>query len=246
MALREEFESQGNWLFRYRSYLPLALILPLGVAMSRYEYPLGSYAAHVVMHIVSLGMAISGAAIRLLVAGYVPDGTSGRNTKQQVASNLNTTGLYSIVRHPLYLGNFLLWGSLVVFCLSGWFLAVFCLGFWVYYERIMFAEEAFLRGKFGARFDAWAAKTSAFIPRISTWVKSDRDFSWRRAVRQEYTTFFLALEAQVGLQLLENIAYDQRLVLSTAWLALAAMVLAVYLAVRFVKKKTNLLATPIG
>ena len=32
--------------------------------------------------------------------------TSGRNTHDQVADSLNTSGIYSIVRHPLYVGNF--------------------------------------------------------------------------------------------------------------------------------------------
>ena len=27
MALQEEFESQGNWLFRYRSFLPLIILV---------------------------------------------------------------------------------------------------------------------------------------------------------------------------------------------------------------------------
>lgn len=40
--------------------------------------------------------------------GQVPKGTSGRNTSQQVADTLSTDGVYSVVRHPLYLGNFLM------------------------------------------------------------------------------------------------------------------------------------------
>ena len=27
MALQEELESQGNWLFRYRSFLPIAIVV---------------------------------------------------------------------------------------------------------------------------------------------------------------------------------------------------------------------------
>ena len=34
MALREELRKQGNWLFRWRSYLPLIMIVIVLLAMS--------------------------------------------------------------------------------------------------------------------------------------------------------------------------------------------------------------------
>ncbi len=49
-----------------------------------------------------------GQGIRIWVAGFAPKDTSGRNTKEQKASVLNHTGLYSLCRNPLYLGNFLM------------------------------------------------------------------------------------------------------------------------------------------
>ncbi len=49
-----------------------------------------------------------GLALRVIVVGHAPYGTSGRNTREQVADTLNTTGMYSIVRHPLYLANYLI------------------------------------------------------------------------------------------------------------------------------------------
>lgn len=61
----------------------------------------------------------------------------------------NTTGMYSIVRHPLYLGNFFVGFGIVLICSSVWLAVVFCLLFVVYYERLMFAEEEFLRTSSG-------------------------------------------------------------------------------------------------
>ncbi|MDR2152686.1 MAG: DUF1295 domain-containing protein, partial [Helicobacteraceae bacterium] len=55
-----------------------------------------------------------GVAIRVYTIGYKHKGTSGRNTKTQQASALNTKGIYSLTRNPLYLGNFLIgWGVIV-------------------------------------------------------------------------------------------------------------------------------------
>ncbi|MGC9453013.1 MAG: methyltransferase family protein, partial [Oceanipulchritudo sp.] len=51
-------------------------------------------------------------------------GTSGRNTKQQVAYSLNTTGFYSVVRNPLYLGNFFMYLGIALFTHHWWLVLV--------------------------------------------------------------------------------------------------------------------------
>ncbi len=110
MPLREEMERSGNWLFRWRSYLPLLLLLPMTLAIER-SHALGVRDARPdFWPLVCMGVSFFGLAIRVAAVGYAPAGTSGRNTKAgQVARSLNTTGMYSLVRHPLYLGNFVIW-----------------------------------------------------------------------------------------------------------------------------------------
>lgn len=243
MGLQKELKDSGNWLFRFRSYVPLIFVIPFLIKMREYHFPWGSSGLHEVMHITSMAVVFSGLAVRALVAGYAPDGTSGRNTREQVATNINTTGLYSVVRHPLYVGNFLMWGGIMIFCFDFWLTLVFCLGFWLYYERIMFAEESFLRQKFGDRFREWAAKTPAFIPRLSNWVSPSRNFSWRRVLRQEYTTFFLAVFALFGEEILEHLAIDHRLVFEPEWVAFLGVAAIVYVVLRHLKKHTSLLNT---
>jgi hypothetical protein len=41
MELREHFEGSGQWLFRWRSYLPLVLLIPLAAAVAEYRRPAG-------------------------------------------------------------------------------------------------------------------------------------------------------------------------------------------------------------
>src|SRR5262245_26050620 len=106
--LARDLERQGIWLFRWRSYLPLALI-PFAVwALSLNKtYFAGSKSLDSLYEIACLCISLIGLGIRFVVHGYALEGTSGRNTREQIADNLNTTGLYSLVRHPLYLGNIL-------------------------------------------------------------------------------------------------------------------------------------------
>lgn len=106
MAIIEEFELQGTWLFRWRSYAPLLFIVLIAVALYGYRWPFPIYSYYQVYAWSCFGVSMLGLIIRCITIGHVPEGTSGRNTKQQSASELNTTGMYSILRHPLYVGNF--------------------------------------------------------------------------------------------------------------------------------------------
>ena len=98
MSLKNEFAITGSWLFKHRSYLPL-IILPL-LFYSLFT-PVGT--SFNLLLYVGLSVSLLGECIRIITVAFVPAGTSGRNTKQQKATSLNQTGIYSIVRHPLYM-----------------------------------------------------------------------------------------------------------------------------------------------
>ena len=149
-AAEEEFERTGQWLFRWRSYLPLLLIALFLIAFRDFKYPFGSHGWDYLWEIFCLSVSMLGIAVRALTVGFIPKGTSGRNTKGQVAEDLNTTGMYSLVRNPLYLGNFIIWLGISLFVRLWWFSLIVILIFGIYYERIIFAEEEFLRHKYGA------------------------------------------------------------------------------------------------
>ena len=163
MALVHEFENSGNWLFKRRSWLPVFIIVA-GIVMMY----LGNRQAILFdmrMSLFFLGVSLFGQVIRIFTVGFTPKNTSGRNTVNgQIADELNVTGIYSLLRHPLYLGNFFMWLGPVLFLRSIGVTIVFGLIYWLYYERIMFAEEQFLRRKFGDIYDKWSEKVSSFIP----------------------------------------------------------------------------------
>lgn len=192
MALQEEWEVQGNKLFRHRGSLPIVILLSALAVLIYREYTglntlpemWGQVFPYICLAVCTLGLII-----RIITVGYTPVGTSGRNKEKQEADVLNTSGIYSTVRHPLYLGNFFMWFGLAMLTQSIWFNITFILFYWLYYERIMYAEEQYLRKKFGQDYLDWSDKTPAFIPRWSQWHKADLQFSWRKVLKKEKNGF---------------------------------------------------------
>lgn len=190
MALQEEMEKQGVWLFKYRGTLPLIILFIGAIIYLRTEmYPetffLKGTPYEIYFESFALLVSLFGLAIRVYTVGHTPANTSGRNEAEQLADTLNTSGIYSRVRHPLYLGNFFMWFGPALLTGNLWFNIAFCLFYWVYYERIMFAEEQFLRRKFGAVYTDWAEKTPAFIPKCKGFVAPNMPFSWKKVLKKE-------------------------------------------------------------
>jgi protein-S-isoprenylcysteine O-methyltransferase Ste14 len=242
MALREEFERTGQWLFRWRSYVPLVPLAVTVASITGFRYPEGSRELNVAWDVVCLCISMLGLGIRALVVGHAPGGTSGRNTRQgQVANTLNSTGMYSLVRHPLYVGNYLMWLGILLIPRNAWVAVAVSMFYWLYYERIMFAEEEFLRAKFGAPYEEWAARTPAFLPRLRGWITPALPFSWRNVARREYSGLFVITLLFPLMNALANYAAarDPR---PDGWqVALLAGGAATYLALRTLKRNTRLL-----
>ncbi|MCB0397736.1 MAG: DUF1295 domain-containing protein [Flavobacteriales bacterium] len=187
MALIHTIEKQGNVLFKYRGQIPVVLFIMAVPVILVTDYSRMDAATEFVVLCLSVCLSVIGQLIRAYTIGTTPRGTSGRNTDKQVAEQLNTSGIYSMLRHPLYLGNYLMWIGIVVYTWNGWFVAIVTLAYWLYYERIMFAEERFLERKFGEVYLSWSQTVPAFIPSFKHIRKPDVPFSMKSVFRREYS-----------------------------------------------------------
>jgi protein-S-isoprenylcysteine O-methyltransferase Ste14 len=243
MALREDMEKQGRWLFRWRSYLPLLGIPVFLVAIKHsgiLENKFGDYVGDI-WGICAIIISFLGLIIRIITVGYAPRGTSGRNTKSQVAETLNTTGMYSISRNPLYLGNFIIVLGITLFIQVWWLALLVWFGFWFYYERIIFTEEEFLRNKFKNQFMEWAKKTPIVIPRFKNWQKPELGFSFKTVCRREFSTFFSIAVTFFMLEILTNFIIHGKLAVHNSWSIFFIVSLGIYITFFILKKKTKLL-----
>lgn len=239
MKLIDQMEHDGRWLFRWRSYLPLVTIVIFVIGCLRYRQPGGSEQFENWWELGCVLIALSGLAMRIAIVGFAPRGTSGRNTTAQKADALNITGLYSIMRHPLYVANFLIWLSALVFLYNWKLLIIGCLIYWLYYERIMVCEEAFLKEKFGSAFENWAAVTPAVIPRLSRWRPPEMIFSCRSALRREYSTLLAIGAALTALEISTDWLEASHFVLPSGFVIFLLVSVIIYTVLRTIKKQTG-------
>ena len=242
MALINSLENSGNKLFRHRGQIPVILFI-MAVPVIYFTDTSGlSEQSKNILTGMSVFLSFIGFLIRSISIATTPKGTSGRNTKEgQVAESLNTSGIYSTIRHPLYLGNYLMWIGIVLFTYNFWFVLVVSLLFWLYYERIMFAEERFLERKFGNDYMAWANQTPAFLPGFSTYKKNIIPFSIKSVLRREYSGVLATVIGFVFIDDVRRYFTSGTFELKTNWHYVLVVTLVLAFVLRSLKHHTNIL-----
>ncbi|HIE04921.1 MAG TPA: hypothetical protein EYP61_09200 [Candidatus Latescibacteria bacterium] len=238
MKLQEHFSRAGEFLFRWRGHLPLLLLPLVLLSLRDFGYPGGSQGLYRVWEFICFGVSMMGVALRVWVSGTVPEGTSGRNRRGQRADSLNTSGAYSVLRHPLYLGNALIALGVALFTRTWYLPVIVLLSCLLFYERIAFREEEFLEGKFGKEFRSWADRTPAVLPNLKAYRSPSLPFSWRSALRKEFYAISEVVFVFSVLDLLARSSAEGRVRTDPLWGALGSAAVVFYISLRFLKKRT--------
>jgi uncharacterized membrane protein len=111
-------------------------------------------------------LAAAGQAWRIYAAGVI-------YKNRQLA----TTGAYSLVRHPLYLGNFLILVGFTLACGNFFVVLLVAFFFMFYYPAAIRYEDHKLQGIFGDDWRAWSANTPAMFPTRIKW-QANKEAEW--------------------------------------------------------------------
>ncbi|HEY3382955.1 MAG TPA: isoprenylcysteine carboxylmethyltransferase family protein [Vicinamibacterales bacterium] len=241
MRLIDHFTGSGDTLFRWRGQLPLIMLPLLVLGLFDARLPASVPPGLRAWQVVSFLVALSGLALRVVAIGTAPAGTSERSTTNPRASRLRTTGVYSLVRHPLYLGNSLTAVGLACFTTTWYVPIIVGLASLLYHERIAAREEAFLEDRFGDQFRAWAVRVRAAIPRLSTYVPSDTPFIWRRVLGREFHGLLVIGAVLFVLDLARAAFATGRLVFDPLWTTVFGVTATVFMVCSLLKKHTAVL-----
>ncbi len=105
----------------------------------------------------------------------------------------------------------------------------------------MFAEEQFLRKKFGKAYLDWAGITPAFIPSFKNYSPPKITFSWKKIIKKEkngFTAVFIVFFLFRGIG---DYIETGSLVLDSWLLYITAASMILYLILKFIKKYTAIL-----
>ena len=241
MRLVDQFVRDGDRLFRWRSYLPLVFVPVVIAGVATSAPPFSTVAAERVWELASVAIALAGLGLRVWAVGSAPPGTSERSTVNPRASQLRTTGPYSLMRHPLYVANGMMALGLSLFP-GIWYLPVILvLATLLYYERIAVREEAFLADRFGGDFDAWSARVSACRPSLSTYRRSAIPYSWKKVLRHEFHGLLVIGAGAFVFDAMQETLRAGAWHVDALWLACCGASAALFLVFTALKRGTRLL-----
>jgi len=237
MTTQNRSEKLGNQFFKYRGQIPV-LFFMLAFFLMHY-FPAQNKWLDQSNTLIAVSLVVLGHLIRALAVGKRAAHTSGRNRDEQVAEALNSTGIYSMVRHPLYLGNITTYMGWVVFTGIDWLIPAMLVGFLFYYRFIIYAEEQFLTRKFGQDYLDWKSATPLLLPAFWKFKANPQPFSFKTVLENEYSGIAASMTTAWVLLAFQWYVLGQFQEKSLLILAMALFIAVFTLGLRYLKKKTQ-------
>ena len=236
----------GNFFFRYRNLLFIFLYLALFIPSPDIFTPAVFGSTYYLWPIIiGLIVTVAGQAIRGATIGLAYIIRGGKDHKVY-AEELVTRGIFNHCRNPLYVGNILMLLGVGILSNSLIYVGILIPLFLFIYQAIVLAEENFLRGKFGAQFEAYCRRVNRWVPDLRGIAKTfeGMHFNANRWILKEYNTQFVWL---VGITLILLFKYPELTQFNAearnAWLAgVLPVLLLLYLLVKYLKKSGRMVA----
>ncbi len=227
-------EKTGRILFKFRSFTPLPLIILIFIFFK----PVNLYSWNAFLNFMGAILIILGEFIRIISVGFSFPGTSGRENYLR-ADELNTSGIYSIVRNPLYIGNLIIYSGLLLIYSNFYALLLFDLLFVLQYYFIITYEEKFLQNKYGAEYKNYMSTVKRIIPKFSRVKSPVNKFNSKKVIFAENDSVFNAVFFFFILLIYKSVQFSKQAVFDDLFKFIPIVILIIlYVLVKIVKKKS--------
>jgi protein-S-isoprenylcysteine O-methyltransferase Ste14 len=172
-------QKSGGWLFRYRDYTPIPIVLA-GILFA--EPTVSSL-------VLGFALALFGEVARAYGVAFI--GTISR-TRSMSNGQLVSEGPFSLLRNPLYFGNLVLSLGLATMTGVWWLPVVTLVVFYAQYIPIVAWEEWKLTGIFGAAYAEYKTKVpNRWFPNFAKLIEGkwqEHAVDWKPAWKSEKRT----------------------------------------------------------
>ena len=222
----------GRFLFRFRSFT----LLPVIGLVFLFCPPLDLGSLNPWMAITGICLALLGELCRILAVGFSHSGTSGRESYLK-ARKINRTGLYSMTRNPLYIGNFFITMGLLVVYSNPLALIAVALFLILQYTLIIAAEEDFLIRQHPEEYRTYQQNVPRIGLRIKNFKKPDLPFDIARVIFKENDSLFNLLMMFLVILLFRGMSFHHRVKNGWIYIVLTSVLIILYVIVKIIKKK---------
>ncbi len=162
----------GDFVFKHRDTLPVPFIIVTVLVLAFTKPTFSAGDARLLLFVMGGLVILGGEAIRIWAVGY-SGGTT--RSKKLIADRLVMEGPYSLIRNPLYAGNFLIALGFSLLANAVVIVPLVVLYFAIEYYPIVRREEYFLLEKFGEPYSRYLSEVPRFFPKAFTTKKAVYD-----------------------------------------------------------------------
>ncbi|MBQ4280138.1 MAG: hypothetical protein IJC16_09335 [Rikenellaceae bacterium] len=226
MMLHEKALRTGRWFARRRRYIPWVYALLTIVALLL-ATPFSLWRSSVWLTVPSLMLAVGGFALRF---------AARRRNGCDPASLIAARGIYSVLRFPRELGNYLIICGITLYSGLTWYIFFIPIAGIMIMHRIALADENSLAVKFGDTYLQWCRTTNAFSPVFTSWEKSTCPLPLRHTLLAESQMIFLVIAGFTAVNGLKYLMIHFSLRFDPFWLVLFVIALVLALLGHLLRK----------
>jgi protein-S-isoprenylcysteine O-methyltransferase Ste14 len=228
----------GNFIFHNRNIIfPLFYTLLFIPSPQLFTNP--SFAM-----LLGFNISVMGQMARVITIGLVYIIRGGKN-RRIYADGLVTNGIFGYVRNPLYLGNIFILTGLGIASNSVIFNGIATPVFIFFWQAIVYAEERYLRKKFGVQYKAYCSRVNRWLPDFKGLRKSlaFTGFNWKRVILKEYNATYFWMTGAVVIVMKHFYWHNNQYSFTNykvTFIIMFALLTLLYLTVRYLKKSGKL------
>jgi protein-S-isoprenylcysteine O-methyltransferase Ste14 len=223
----------GNFLFKHRSFTPLPIIILVFIIFKPLD--LGSH--NWIINISGLLLSFIGETVRIMAVGFSFEGTSGRESYLR-AENLNVSGIYSLVRNPLYIGNFFMFAGIVAVFANGFAFLVFAFFLIGQYYFVILAEENYLQQQYSEQYSEYCQRVRRIIPIFKKYKKNQNPFNLKKVIFKENDSVFNLLVMFLVVLLYKENYFNGSIAHPEYYIIPGAFLIVLYIIVKIFKKRS--------